>query len=439
MKIAVIGSGITGLGTAYALHKNHQVKLFEQSDRFGGHSNTVEVERDGKSFSVDTGFIVYNNLNYPNLKGLFDHLDVPTKWSDMSFGFSKNNGNVEYACDNLDKIFAQRLNLVNVNFIRGLLEILRFNREAPVELDRGSLETLSLGEYLSLKRHGKWFADNFILPLGSAIWSTPTSDILKFPAINFISFFRNHDLLMGMSQAQFRWRTVEGGSKVYVSKILNALGPKAIKNRKVCKVERVSNGVNLTFLDGSSEQFEQVICCTHAPQAMNILADLSEQEKALLSSFKTSENKAILHSDTSLMPKREKVWSSWNFFSYDQAKQEKLASVTYWMNRLQGFDKRYPFFVTLNPLKEPDSSTVYAEFHYNHPVFDKKTFEAQKSLNLIQGMGGIWYAGAWLGYGFHEDGLTSGLRVACSLGIKTSWAQKLEPFDNASNFLKAAE
>ena len=219
MRIAVVGSGISGLGAAYALSEIHDVTLFEADDRFGGHANTVEVAFGGKTVPVDTGFIVYNYRNYPNLTGLFEHLGVPTKWSDMSFGLSVDGGRVEYACDNLDQLFAQRRNVLNPFHIRGLLQILRFNREAPGQLERGEMEGVSLGAWLERERYSRWFRDCFVLPFGGAIWSTPTRDMLDFPAENFVTFFRNHDLMQGMQPMQ-RWRTVDGGSREYVSRIV---------------------------------------------------------------------------------------------------------------------------------------------------------------------------------------------------------------------------
>ena len=439
MKIAVIGSGITGLGTAYALSDNHEVKLFEKAERFGGHSNTVDLNLRGKIVPVDTGFIVYNNMNYPNLASLFENLQVKTKWSDMSFGFSQNEGQLEYACDSLNKLFSQRKNIFNKNFITGLIEILRFNREAPNALVGDDLKNMSFGEYLFNQKHGKWFKENFILPMGSAIWSTPASQILNFPASSFITFFKNHDLLVGMSKSQ-RWRTVDGGSRVYVNKILRKLGSSAISNCNITSVERTSKGVRVSFSDRNAELFDQVIFCTHAPETMKLLSGKTDEEINILKCFKTSKNRVVLHSDEKLMPKRRKVWSSWNFISAQVGSEKsKKDSVTYWMNRLQGINKEYPIFVSLNPISIPENRKTYENFNYNHPVFDKKSFNAQSSCDLIQGVGGVWYAGAWLGYGFHEDGLTSGLRVANALNVRPCWQKNYMPFKNASSLLTAAE
>ena len=438
MKIAVIGSGIAGMGAAYALSDTHDVTLFEAVDRFGGHANTVEAEVNGRVIPVDTGFIVYNYRNYPNLTGLFEYLGVPTKWSDMSFGLSVKNGALEYACDNLDQIFAQRRNLLNPSMLRGLREILRFNKTAPAQMDSGALEGLTLGDWIEREGYGRWFRDCFVLPFGGAIWSTPTDDILSFPARNFVSFFRNHDLMSGVEPMQ-RWRTVDGGSREYVSRLIAALGARAKSNAMVRAVTRTGGVPLVHFADGSEQAFDQVILATHGPQANTIMVDADAQERAILSTFRTSDNRAVLHSDSALMPKRRKVWSSWNFLSGGgEADRGRQAPVTYWMNRLQSIDRAHPLFVSLNPGVEPDPAKVHREFNYAHPLYDEATFKAQVDIDDIQGRGGVWYAGAWLGYGFHEDGLHAGLRVAASLGAAPEWAKAM-PDAIATPLVQAAE
>jgi predicted NAD/FAD-binding protein len=425
LRIAVIGAGISGMGAAYALSDQHDVTLYEAADRFGGHANTVYAKVNDKEIAVDTGFIVYNYRNYPNLTGLFEHLGVPTKWSDMSFGLSVRGGALEYACDNLDQIFAQRRNLLNPRMLKGLLDILRFNRTAPEQMDSGSLDGLTLGEWIKREKFGTWFRDCFVLPFGGAIWSTPTDDILEFPARNFVMFFRNHDLMTGMEPMQ-RWRTVDGGSREYVTRLIAALGDRAVKNAGVVGVSRRGALPVVHFADGDEKVFDQVILATHGPTANGLLRDADAEERSILSVFRTSENRAVLHSDPALMPKRRKVWSSWNFLSGGaEADAGRPAPVTYWMNRLQTIDRDYPLFVSLNPGTEPDPALVHQEFSYAHPLYDDATFKAQKEMDAIQGRGGVWYAGAWLGYGFHEDGLRSGLRVAASLGAAPSWAHDL--------------
>lgn len=425
MKIAVIGSGISGMGAAYALSEAYDVTLLENAPRFGGHANTVDATVNGSSIPVDTGFIVYNYRNYPNLTGLFEHLNVPTKWSDMSFGLSVKGGRLEYACDNLDQIFAQRRNLLNPAMLLGLRDILRFNRIAPSQMDSGALDGLSLGAWIKREGFGRWFRDCFVLPFGGAIWSTPTDDILKFPARNFVMFFRNHDLMNGMEPMQ-RWRTVDGGSREYVTRLISALGPRAITSAGVTGITRAGLKPVVHFSDGSEMRFDHVLLATHAPTAKALLRDADPEERSILSVFRTSDNRAILHSDPGSMPRRRKVWSSWNFLSGGaKADKGRPAPVTYWMNRLQSIDRSYPLFVSLNPQQEPDPALVHQEFNYAHPLYDEATFRAQYEIDSIQGRGGVWYAGAWLGYGFHEDGLRAGLRVASTLGVVPSWARDM--------------
>ncbi len=437
MKIAVVGSGISGMGAALALHDEHDVTLFEADSRFGGHANTQVVEISGKEVNVDTGFIVYNYQNYPNLTSLFEWLDVPTKWSDMSFGISLKGGRLEYAFDSLDKIFAQRRNVLKLGFLKLLGEIKRFNDTAPALLDSGDLDGISLGDWTAREGYSEWFKHRFILPMGGAIWSTPVQDILDFPASNFVSFFRNHELMTGLEPAQ-RWRTVDGGSRAYVSKLISALGPKAICGAEIVKVDRSSGKPSLTFRDGSVSAFDQVVMAVHAPTAARLLDDQTEFEREILGAFRVSENSAILHSDQRLMPRRKKVWSSWNFLTDDVSNDpSRPAPVTYWMNRLQSIPNETPLFVRLNPVTEPREDLVHGRFAYSHPVFETGTFDRQRDVDLIQGQGGIWYAGAWLGYGFHEDGLRSGLRVASALGAEPEWmGERPEPFER---YLEAAE
>ena len=440
MKIAIVGSGIAGLGAALALHRKYNIKLFEKNPKFGGHSNTYELNVDNREFNVDTGFIVYNEENYPNLTSLFRELSVPTKMSNMSFGFSSGGGKLEYSGSSLSALFATRKNLFSTKFLFGLREILRFNKEAPLEMDMGKLSNLSLGDYLKRHRHGDWFIKNFILPMGGAIWSTPAINILEFPATNFISFFRNHGLLAGWSAAH-SWKTVDGGSKVYVNEIINALGVNAILDSQVNSVERVENGVKLNFLEPSrSEIFDHVILCCSAQDAANMLVSKTDRESEVLNCFKTEKNRAVLHCDTRLMPKRRTTWSSWNFMTAGEAESlTKPSSVTYWMNKLQSIDEKYPFFVTLNPIFEPAQEKVFEELEYLHPIFNQASFDAQAAIETIQGDGGVWYGGAWLGYGFHEDGLTSGLRVADALGARPEWAINVPPLLSKNSCLKAAE
>ena len=422
MKIAVIGAGISGLGAAYAMAGTHDVHVYERDDRIGGHANTVDATFPNGVQPVDTGFIVYNARNYPNLVSLFDHLDVPTKWSDMSFGFSMDGGGLEYACDNLDKLFAQRRRIADPRFIHGVSEILRFTKQAPRDLDAGHLTGQSLGFWIAERKFSAWFRDRFILPMGGAIWSTPAADILDFPAESFVRFFVNHDLMTGLAPAM-RWRTVDGGSREYVSRLIAQLGDRVVRNRAAVAVTQGPRP-SVRFADGSEDSFDQVVLACHGPHAYGLLCGKDGEQDALLSAFRTSENTAILHSDPALMPKRRKVWSSWNFLTDSRPEAAaRPAQVSYWMNRLQSLPEDRPLFVSLNPQTEPDPALVHRRFSYAHPLYDTAAFAAQPRMDGIQGRGGVWYAGAWLGYGFHEDGLRSGLRVAEALGCRPDWVR----------------
>ncbi|MEO1774144.1 MAG: FAD-dependent oxidoreductase [Pseudomonadota bacterium] len=436
MKIAVVGGGISGLGAALALADQHDVTLYEAEGRVGGHACTVTVPYADGEQPVDIGFIVYNARNYPNLCALFDHLEVPTKWSDMSFGFSLHGGRMEYACDNLDKLFAQRWRAFDPRHVAGLSEILRFTKQAPKDLAAGRLSGLSLNDWLDERRYSRWFRERFLLPMGGAIWSTCVADVLHFPAENFVRFFVNHDLMTGLDPAQ-RWRTVNGGSQQYVSRIKAALGDRIVAGRQAVAVSGIgaaevggdSARATIRFADGELAQADAVVLACHAPQALALLraggAPDAEQE-ALLAKMRTSANRAVLHADPALMPRRRRVWSSWNFLSEGAAADhERPAQVSYWMNRLQSIREDRLLVVSLNPTVEPDPALVHADVSWDHPLYDTAAFQTQRALDGVQGRAGIWFAGAWLGYGFHEDGLRSGIRVAAALGATPVWARDL--------------
>ena len=434
-KVAFIGSGISTLGCAYILDDLHDIKIFEKNKKFGGHSNTVDIENKNGFVSVDTGFIVFNESNYPNLTSFFKVLEVPVKWSDMSFGFSSKDRKLEYSCDNLDKIFAQKSNLVNPFFLKGIYEILRFNKHCLGININDLNDNYTLGSFLEDFKYNNWFKNNFILPMGAAIWSTPLEKMLDFPIKNFISFFKNHDLLNGLSPSK-RWKTIEGGSKVYVEKVIKKISKNVFTSSEVVEVKRDTNKVKVVLKGGYSENFDHVIFSIKGPEITNIFKGQDNEEKKILSHFEVSKNRVLLHSDHNLMPKLSKVWSSWNFIS-DNTKDlhNRPSSVTYWMNRLQTIDKNFPLFVSLNPIIEPNHNLIFDEFSYLHPIYKSETFNFQKKINHIQGRGGIWYTGAWLGYGFHEDGLVSGLRVAKSLGCEKDWFENILPHTN-DNMIK---
>ena len=420
-KIAVIGSGISGLGSAFILSEKHKVYLFEKDKKFGGHSNTITINKEEQKFKVDTGFIVYNDNNYPNFSKLLSHLKIRSNWSDMSLGFSFNDRNFEYACDNLDKLFAQRKNFLNYKYIHCLLQLLRFNKEAPTQLRRGHLDGINLKEFLLKFNYSKFFTDHLILPMAGAIWSTSLNNILDFPADRFVSFFINHDLMSGLKPSR-KWRTIENGSEQYVKKIISNKHIKSKLNSQVVKVDRGNKKCILHFADGQKKEFDHVVFAISPTIIKTILSNKTSTEIKILSKFKISRNKAVLHSDIKLMPKLKKVWSSWNFVHCGSSDlREDPPGVIYWMNRLQNISKKYPFFVSLNPNDNIDEKKIYYETNYYHPQFNIETVEAQKEIEKIQGENGIWYAGAWLGNGFHEDGFSSAINISNKFNSLPKW------------------
>lgn len=411
--IAIIGAGISGLGAAWALRDVHDVTLFEKRDRLGGHANTVDIDYDGTPIAVDTGFIVYNPLNYPNMVALFDHLGVPSRRTDMSFGFALG-GDVEWCSNGLTGIFAQKRNLLRPSFIAMLRDLLRFNRQAPLDLEAGHLRGVTLGSYLALRGFGDRFLRNYLLPMGAAIWSASEDDMRDYPAESFIRFFKNHRL-MNLQRPQ--WRTVAGGSREYVSRIAADLDGRVRLDEPAIAVRRIPGGVEVQTPQGW-QRFDEVILACHSDQARTLLQDADMDEHALLGAITYSPNTAILHRDTSFMPGRRGAHAAWNYVRDNDAASP---CVTYDMNRLQGIDETRPLFVTLNPERQPDPALTFGRFEYDHPQFNTAAVAAQRTFNRVQGARHTWFAGAWLGYGFHEDGLRSGLRVALRLGGHIPW------------------
>ena len=409
-----MGSGIAGLSAAWAMRATHEVTLFEAADRLGGHSNTVDIDYNGSPMSVDTGFIVYNDLNYPNLKAMFAHLGVETQAADMSFAFSAGAGR-EWSSNGFKGVFAWRRNLARLEFLSMLADIVRFSVQARSDLHhrRPSLDA-PLGEYLAGCRIGEAFRSSYLLPMGAAIWSTPEAKILQFPTRSFLRFFDNHRLLQ---LKRPKWRTVAGGSKNYVSKLAADLDGRIELNTPVHSVTSIAGGVMVETPSGSLH-FDAIVMAAHSDQILNTLANPSEEQRTMLSSVQFGANVAYLHRDESLMPRRRHAWGAWN---YMRTAPGKPACVTYWMNPLQGLPDDKPVFVTLNPGVMPDPSKTFARFEYDHPLFDQAALNAQRRFHAIQGQGGIWLAGAWMGYGFHEDGIASGLRVAQALGAEIPW------------------
>lgn len=419
-KIAVVGSGISGLSAAWLLNKSHEVTLFEKDDRLGGHSNTVDIDVPEGKLGVDTGFIVFNPVNYPNLVELFKTLEVESAETDMTFGVSINEGQLEYSGSGLGGFFAQRQRILNPKHWKLLANILGFYRNSERYLNDPSLTDLSLGEFLKREGFGKNFIDDHLMPMSAAIWSTPASKMLEYPALTFMRFCMNHGLVQLDNRPQ--WRTVVGGSRNYVNKIAKELSGKIRLNSHIHKIHRRDGKVILETCHGTEEIFDEVVLACHADQSLSLLADPTESEKSLLSAFPYQRNRAILHTDASLMPKSRRAWSAWNYLS-DQSSDESEISVTYWMNKLQPLKTSKDIFVTLNPTREPKDGLILGSYLYDHPAFDMRSIQAQPAFWNIQGVNKTWYCGAWLGYGFHEDGLQSGLAVAESLGgSKRPWS-----------------
>jgi predicted NAD/FAD-binding protein len=415
MKIAIVGSGVSGLGSAYALKEVHDVTLYEKDLRLGGHANTVTVDYDGEPVNVDTGFIVYNTRNYPNLCGLLQALDVDSVETDMSFAFA--GAGVEWSSNFPHGVFAQKRNVANPRFLRMLMDIARFNRIAVEDLEQGLLDELTLGGYLRLRRFGSDFERRYLLPMGAAIWSTCEGGISGVPAESFVRFFANHSLLQ---MIQPTWRTIRGGSRTYVDRLAVILGPRVQLGLAVRRVRRIADGVEVTDSRGAVQRYDQLIFACHSDQALDLLADADVNERAFLGAIRYAPNRAFLHRDPSLMPGRRAAWGSWNYLA--ERGRGEPGGVTYWMNGLQGIDQGRPVFVSLNPPREPHPALTFGVFDYDHPQFDTPALAAQRRFGRIQGRGGVWFAGAWLGYGFHEDGLTAGLRVAMALGGEVPWA-----------------
>ncbi|QLG87499.1 FAD-dependent oxidoreductase [Chitinibacter bivalviorum] len=418
-RIAIIGAGISGLASAYLLNRKHEVVLFEAGSYLGGHTNTVDVTLEGQTQAVDTGFLVFNQQTYPNLIALFAELGVESYATDMSFGVSLNDGQLEWAGTNLATVFAQKRNLASPTFLLMLRDILRFNAAAKENLVKTSQSGATLAQLLDEGGYGSPFRNAYLLPMAAAIWSSSPKDILAFPAATFLRFCLNHALLQVNDRPQ--WQTVKGGAREYVRKIAATLADIRL-NTPVLSVNRIADGVELRHADGV-EAFDAVIFATHAPQTLAILQSPSPQEQAILGAVRYQANTAYLHTDAAQLPLRRKVWSAWNYLGGEQIDGERAVCVSYLLNQLQNLPFASHVVVTLNPFKDPAPEKVLARFEYEHPVFDQAAIYAQQALPTIQGVDRIWYAGAWTGYGFHEDGLKSALRVVADFGVLPDWAE----------------
>jgi uncharacterized protein len=431
MRIAVVGTGIAGNAAAWALatSTNHELVVYEKDSRIGGHSATVDVDYDGTPVTVDTGFIVYNELNYPNLTGLFAHLGVATETSDMGFAVSSRGGSLEWAgraTEMLNGLFARRRNILSFAHLNMIREMFRFNKMALADRAAGRLTSESIGAYLERGRFSQRFREEYLVPMGAAIWSMPPRSLVEFPADSFIAFFDNHRLLHWNRPV---WRTVTGGSRAYVRVITAPFASRIRKGVGVVSIRRHDLGVTVTDTTGHSERFDRVIIAAHSDQALAMLDDANDAERNALGGVPYRDNDVWLHRDESLMPRRKAAWAAWNVLQDDQGREITL---TYWMNALQNIDRRLPLFVTLNPPRPPRADLTFGRFTYAHPQFRTGATEAKQALPGVQGVRNTWFCGAWTGYGFHEDGLRSGLEAAEACGAVVPWRAPAPAFAMAA-------
>jgi predicted NAD/FAD-binding protein len=435
MKIAVVGSGISGLSTAWLLSSEHEVTCYEKNEYFGGHSNTVAVEYQDKKIAVDTGFIVFNQQNYPQLTAMFKYLDVETNASNMSFSTSVNEGEFEYSGASLIALFSQPRNLIRLGFWRMLFDIIRFNLTAKKIIARSSKseeseeDSLTIGRLIKNHKFGEYFRKYYLMPMTAAIWSCPVELAKIYPASQLIKFFDNHRLLNIFRQ--FKWRTVAGGSKNYVEKIVKIISDrpncKILKNRNVIDIINKDDGkILLITSDGVNsyeELFDKVVFASNTEEVESILEYSHPKISKVFSGFSFQRNIAVLHRDVSVMPKRRKAWASWNFKGVYRESSAVSTSFTYWMNNLQNIDNNYPLFVTLNPIESIDQDKIFAQFEYYHPLYNYQSIKTQQEIEKLQGKDSFYYCGAYLGNGFHEDGLVSAIKIAKYFNVQIPWQE----------------
>lgn len=415
--IAVIGSGIAGMSAAWLLSQRHDVTLYEKNARLGGHSNTVTVNTSLGPTPVDTGFIVYNDATYPNLIALFEHLGVRSIASDMSFGVSLNGGKTEYSSVDASAFLCGGRNLMSPRFWSMTWDLLRFYKHAPEELRQARADMISLGEYLARRGYGDAFQRDHLLPQAAAIWSASLQDIHHYPACAFVRFFENHGLLK--LKGRPKWRTVAGGSQAYVKKLTAPYAERARLSCGAVRVHRDGAGAWVRDARGEAQRYDQVVIAAHADEALAMLEDADACERELLGAFRYTKNRAVLHTDRALMPRRQALWASWNYVGDNP---DGGCVVSYWMNKLQRIEAREQLFLTLNPRTMPRPESVLYETEYEHPLFDARAIRAQEQLWSLQGGRNTWYCGAYFGAGFHEDGLQAGLAVAEQLGgVRRPW------------------
>ena len=410
MKVAVIGSGISGLSAAYYLSKKHQVDLFEREDHFGGHSYTIDVILNKKKVSVDVGFIVFNHQTYPNLINFFKEIDIEIEKSDMSFSVSVEDTNYEYCGKGLSGIFANKSNLLNIEFLKMFFDILKFYKTCDniSEID----QKITLDDFLKINKWSKGFINYHIIPMVSAIWSMPPYEAGKMPMSFFLKFFQNHGLFKLKNRPQ--WYTVTQRSRAYVNKVLSLISGQYYKNYRIKSGKRISSGVQ-GYYGGNNEFFhyDKIVLATHANEALNLIDNPLDEERNILSNFSYRENLAILHTDENIMPKNKDVWSSWNSF-VDKNNTSKN-SLSYWLNLLQNLKNEKNIFLTLNPIKKISEDKILKKINFTHPYYDQKALDNQKNLKNIQNIENILFCGGYFGYGFHEDGIKSSIEMLKNL------------------------
>lgn len=418
MKIAIIGSGIAGLTAARRLCDDHEITVFEANGYVGGHTNTIDVERNGRTWAVDTGFIVFNDWTYPNFVALMEEIGVASQPSDMGFSVRCDRTGLEYCGSSLSQLFTQRRNLVRPGFWRMIRDILRFNRESP-RLLRGDEDMLELGAYLAREGYSAQFTEHYIVPMGAAIWSTDPQTMLRFPARYFVEFFANHGLLSVSDRPQ--WRVIRGGSRSYIGPLTAPFADRIRLDTPVVLVNRDAAGVELVLTGGRRERFDAVVFACHSDQALALLAAPTQAEREVLGAIPYQPNITVLHTDERLLPRRRRAWAAWNY--HIPPVQRGAVSVTYNMNILQRIDADEQFLVTLNPAVEIDPAKVIREIVYRHPVYTPGGVAAQRRRDELMGPGGTFYCGAWWSYGFHEDGVASGLAAAAAVQEWSGHAQ----------------
>ncbi len=420
-RVAVVGSGVSGLVVAWLLSPRYRVTLFEAQDRLGGHTHTVDVEVDGIPAAVDTGFLVFNDRNYANFTALLDELGVASVPSSMSFSVAVESQGIEWAGTSLPSVFAQRSNLFRPGFWVMLGDILRFNRQAVALLSRGEIPARSLGAYLEDEGFGTAFRDWYLLPMAASIWSCPTAQMLHFPLATLLGFFHNHGLLQIRSRP--RWSTVLGGARNYVRRLASGIG----EIRLGCAVTALHCGPRGMVVEAGSqlEPYDHVVLACHTDQALRLIPAAHGQLRRPLEAIRYQSNRIVLHTDRSFLPRTRSAWASWNYRTGAGAPDERPVSLSYWLNSLQPLAFKRPLIETLNPFTEPAPGTVLGRFEYSHPVLDQAALGAQEELARAR-VPKLWFCGAWTGYGFHEDGVRSALRVANALGVRAPWQRALE-------------